>query len=122
FTWRARAWPKRLAAALAATATALVPIAACGEGTPTTWTRSGTARIDPPPPTSPSVKPTMPPDNRLRRSGAASVMRLDLHRRWTRGLPIPRQQREKPRHAAGAAESGVQKAGPDQRAECDECG
>ena len=36
FTVRARAWPARLAAALAATAMALVPMATCGEGTPTT--------------------------------------------------------------------------------------
>ncbi len=36
FTVPARAWPKRLLAALTATAIALVPIATCGEGTPTT--------------------------------------------------------------------------------------
>ena len=36
FTVRARAWPARLAAALAATAIALVPIAMCAAGTPTT--------------------------------------------------------------------------------------
>ena len=35
-TVRARAWPIRLIAALAATATALVPIATCADGTPTT--------------------------------------------------------------------------------------
>ncbi len=35
-TVRARAWPARLAAALAATAMALVPIATCADGTPTT--------------------------------------------------------------------------------------
>ncbi len=36
FTVRARAWPARLVAALTATAIALVPMATCGEGTPTT--------------------------------------------------------------------------------------
>ena len=49
-------------AALAATAIALVPIATWGSGTPTTYTISGTARIDPPPPTRPSENPTSIPD------------------------------------------------------------
>ena len=57
-----RAWLERLIAALAATAIALVPIATWGSGTPTTYTISGTARIDPPPPTRPSENPTSAPD------------------------------------------------------------
>jgi hypothetical protein len=36
FTVLARAWPARLVAALIATAMALVPMATCGDSTPTT--------------------------------------------------------------------------------------
>src|ERR1700733_10472107 len=49
-------------AALTATAMALVPIATWASATPTTYTISGTARIDPPPPTKPSENPTSAPD------------------------------------------------------------
>ena len=62
FTVPSRAWLSRPVAALAATAKALVPIATCGLLTPTRYTISGTARIEPPPPTSPSVKPTSAPE------------------------------------------------------------
>src|SRR3546814_12430518 len=50
-------------AALAATARADVPIATCGLDTPTRYTINGTARIEPPPPTSPNNKPTSEPES-----------------------------------------------------------
>ena len=62
-TCPARACPQRLASALNATATALVPMATCGEATPTTYTSNGTARIEPPPPMRPRTKPTIEPEN-----------------------------------------------------------
>ena len=53
-----RQCPTRLPSALTPTAKALVPIATCGLRTPTTYSSSGTARIDPPPPIRPSENPT----------------------------------------------------------------
>ena len=62
FTFPARAWLITFAPALTATARALVPIATCGLVTPTTYTISGTAKMEPPPPTKPRVSPTSDPD------------------------------------------------------------
>src|SRR3546814_10077378 len=59
----ARAWFASPMAALAATARADVPIATCGLDTPTRYTINGTARIEPPPPTSPNNKPTSEPES-----------------------------------------------------------
>ena len=52
--------------ALMPTANALVPMATCGSETPTTYSNSGTARIDPPPPINPSENPTIDPQRTVR--------------------------------------------------------
>src|SRR3546814_18666136 len=62
FTLRLRAWLVRPISALAAPASALVPLAACRSRTPTRQTMSGTARLEPPTPTSPRVTQTTPPE------------------------------------------------------------
>src|SRR3546814_15973854 len=60
----ARAWFASPMAALAATARADVPIAPCGPDKPTRYTINGTARVEPPQPTSPKPNPTTPQETR----------------------------------------------------------
>jgi hypothetical protein len=68
----------RPSAALAATATELVPIARCGEPTATTYKSSGTARIEPPPPTRPREKPTAAPEATARPSWSSLAARYQI--------------------------------------------
>ncbi|KAI1691133.1 citrate synthase, plasmid [Ditylenchus destructor] len=77
--------------ALAATATAAVPIATCADSKPTTWTSNGTARIDPPPPTRPSVRPIAAPAA----MEASSICGLSAPRG-----PVPRHRAQQQCHAA----------------------
>src|SRR5690606_36036601 len=84
---------------------------------------SGTARIEPPPPTRPSEKPTSVPENRpsplcTRDNIMASAFPdeyVEASGRLCLDLPVPRRAREQKRHAAESGDARHRQAGADKQ-------